>query len=353
MRALRSKKTEHEAAESCRVRTSLREARHCDAHNLVSFRPYKVLVPTDLSPTSLKALRYAVRVTETSGSLIWLVYLQQSAPFASGMESMPLVLSDEQTRRRAQRLLHRWLQSEVPRLRQGGAVARVGSPARGIVEAAAGLDVDLIVTTTHGYSGWHRLLHPSIAERVVRWAPCPVLAVSQTLLEQGPQAWERVVVPVDFSSCSQKCVGHAAALPKASDLVLLHVVELYPIDYVFGLKTNPEESTRLGQQALVQLERFRQQIENSPENAVQTLVRFGKPYREIVNVAKAFNAQLVIMGTHGYCGLRHYQFGSTAERVVRLAPCPVLVIRHQDQEFTGPEGAFAPTLSRHETSLSV
>ena len=73
----------------------------------------------------------------------------------------------------------------------------------------------------------------------------------------------------------------------------------------------------------------------------ETMVRdvgeevIGKPYQEIVKVAKERAVELVILGTHGYTGLKHFQLGSTAERVVRYAPCPVLVVREQEREFTG------------------
>jgi universal stress protein A len=65
----------------------------------------------------------------------------------------------------------------------------------------------------------------------------------------------------------------------------------------------------------------------------ETIVHMGKPSREIINLAKAKKVDLIIIATHGYTGMKHVLLGSTAERVVRRAPCPVLVVREKENEF--------------------
>ncbi len=62
-------------------------------------------------------------------------------------------------------------------------------------------------------------------------------------------------------------------------------------------------------------------------------VRAGVPSHEIVEVAKEMDADLIVVATHGYTGWKHFCIGSTAERVVRAAPCPVLVVREKEHEF--------------------
>lgn len=74
------------------------------------------------------------------------------------------------------------------------------------------------------------------------------------------------------------------------------------------------------------LERFR----------VQTAVRPGVPHQEITDYAKEANIDLIVLGTHGHTGLVHMLMGSVAEKVVRLAPCPVLTVRHSEHEFVHP-----------------
>ncbi len=162
-------------------------------------------------------------------------------------------------------------------------------------------------------------------------------------LVRQPLKLQRILVPVDFSACSKKALQYAAAFAEQfkARLLVLHVVELYPIDYVFGVTTDTVESKRLLQRAEAELARVRRQYPNRRRWSIQTSVRLGKPYQEIVKAAREHRAQLVIMGTHGYTGFLHFQLGSTAERVVRAAPCPVLVVRAQEQEFVDGQNSFA------------
>jgi nucleotide-binding universal stress UspA family protein len=73
------------------------------------------------------------------------------------------------------------------------------------------------------------------------------------------------------------------------------------------------------------------------EVASQTLVRSGPPAIEIIEAAKSLQADLIIISTHGYTGLKHVMLGSVAEHVVRRAPCPVLVVREREHEFLAPQ----------------
>jgi nucleotide-binding universal stress UspA family protein len=69
---------------------------------------------------------------------------------------------------------------------------------------------------------------------------------------------------------------------------------------------------------------------------VETRIASGVPYREILREARETGADLIVIGTHGRTGVEHVIFGSTAEKVVRMAPCPVLTIRQGGKEFVHP-----------------
>jgi len=69
---------------------------------------------------------------------------------------------------------------------------------------------------------------------------------------------------------------------------------------------------------------------------VQTAVREGAPFYEIVRFARELDVDLIVMGTHGHRGLAHVLLGSVTEKVVRKAPCPVLTVRHPEHEFVHP-----------------
>jgi nucleotide-binding universal stress UspA family protein len=144
----------------------------------------------------------------------------------------------------------------------------------------------------------------------------------------------QIVAPIDFSAYSKHAVAWAFTLAQkfGAKLLLLHVVELpaYPIE---GLPPS-----RLGGTLLEDLERqaeadLAKVMPEAPglEGEVTRRVAVGVPYRKIVEVAQAENADLIVMATHGRTGLSHLFMGSVAERVVRTAPCPVLTIRPQHE----------------------
>ena len=140
----------------------------------------------------------------------------------------------------------------------------------------------------------------------------------------------RIVVPTDFSSCAEEAwrlaQGLAAAL--GSELVLAHVLVETPLF---------EEGPFTMERTIRVYEATRKWAEESIEHwasaahgkglKVRTVLRTGVPYREIVALATDERADLVLLGTHGRGGLDRALLGSVADRVVRLAPCPVLTVR--------------------------
>ena len=81
-----------------------------------------------------------------------------------------------------------------------------------------------------------------------------------------------------------------------------------------------------------ELERVVKQAGVSPKLIEKTLVRFGRSFHEIADAARTLKVDLIVIATHGYTGLKHALLGSTTERVVRHAPCPVLVVRENEKE---------------------
>ena len=142
-----------------------------------------------------------------------------------------------------------------------------------------------------------------------------------------------VLVPVDFSENAEAAAQYAADLAQkfGAKLHLLHVVE--PTSFVndlgnvlFTLSDKQLEATAMtGLEALAT--RF-----IDPSVQVSWAVKRGKGYQEIVKAAKQLKSDMIVISTHGYTGLKHTIMGSTAERVVRHAPCPVLVLRAEAKE---------------------
>ena len=136
--------------------------------------------------------------------------------------------------------------------------------------------------------------------------------------------FKRILVPIDFSDISQAALRQAAVLAERfrAELVLLHVIETYPIDYVVGLPDTRQLNKSLEDTAQAKLDKLA-----SEAGRARTMVRWGKPFQEIVKTAEKLPADLIVLTTHGYTGIKHAYLGSTAERVVRHARCPVLVCR--------------------------
>ena len=146
----------------------------------------------------------------------------------------------------------------------------------------------------------------------------------------------RILVPIDFSEYSKNALQYAIPFARQfkASIDLIYIVEptIYPADFSFGQIgfPNVEEELRVhGTQELEQLRK--REIGNKLKSRIA--VRTGKPFYEINQYAEEENIDLIIIATHGHSGVEHMLFGSTAEKVVRKAPCPVLVVRTGEHEF--------------------
>jgi universal stress protein A len=139
----------------------------------------------------------------------------------------------------------------------------------------------------------------------------------------------RILVAVDFSALSKKAIRYAAQFThhKGGHIILLHVVEPKP-HRGSRAKPSPGGFSRMDQAEQKLLELGEQEL--GPGPAFDLLVQTGEPYREIINAAKALSVGLIILATRGQTGLKRALEGSTAERVVRHAPCPVLVVPEEE-----------------------
>ena len=135
---------------------------------------------------------------------------------------------------------------------------------------------------------------------------------------------DKVVVPIDFSELSLGAVDTALALVgNATHLWLVHVIPP-PIDYEVGvIPASMDFEGAANRYRLTIAERFAA----APYKGHNTEIRIGDPGHEIVDVAETIKADLIVMPSHGRSGITRLLIGSVAERVVRLAHCPVLVLK--------------------------
>ena len=185
--------------------------------------------------------------------------------------------------------------------------------------------VDLIVMGTHGLRGVDRLMLGSVTEKVLRKARCPVLVVrkpAHDFVSPGEKAdpinIKKIVLCMDFSKHAQGALNHAFSIAKQynAELTLLHVLE------------HPPGSTDIQSTTAKATEQLRESVPpRAPKPShVKFLVRIGKPYQQIIEVAMEAQTDLVIMGVRGRSSLNSALFGSTTYRVIQLGPCPVLAV---------------------------
>lgn len=143
----------------------------------------------------------------------------------------------------------------------------------------------------------------------------------------------KILVPVDFSRHSQETLRFALSLREffAAEYLLLHVVATGEAETFATLGGESGEiQNRRWADAQAELEREveRRRLEN-PGAELAFRVVLGVPFKEICRLAEVENYQLIVIGTHGRTGLAHLLIGSTAERVVQHASCPVLSVKPQ------------------------
>jgi nucleotide-binding universal stress UspA family protein len=150
----------------------------------------------------------------------------------------------------------------------------------------------------------------------------------------------RILVPTDFSKFSQSALTYGAAFAEkfGAELHLLHVVQDLALFIPDAITVAPPIAPPVEQflaAARAAMERVVEENDLKRLN-VRPEVREGTPFYEIIRFAQETNIDLIVMGTHGHSGLAHVLLGSTAEKVVRKAPCPVLTVRHPEHEFVHP-----------------
>jgi universal stress protein A len=145
----------------------------------------------------------------------------------------------------------------------------------------------------------------------------------------------KILVPTDFSETSKKAVQYALRFAEqfGCEIALLYVVE--PATPMIGAPLAVEPFTDKGEFSMAEkdLAALAAESHTNGAHSVSSFVRIGHAPNEITKAAKDLDVDLIIISTHGYTSWRHLCIGSTAERVVRTAPCPVLVVREKEHEF--------------------
>ena len=301
---------------------------------------HRILCPIDFSDHSRRALDHAVTIARSHKSTVTVLYVFAPLPVAAvGLGPMglePTVLSPIDR----ERLLEDTEAFAATEVAQGvtvEALVRGGSVAAEIVDQAVDMKADLLVMGTHGRSGFERLMLGSVAEKVLRKAPCPVMTVPAGLPDAVPSGrilYKSILCPVDFSESSLKALKYATSMAAQANgqLTVLHVDER-DFEHADGVGGVAYDAGRTMGEFLEERARVSQRrLEDVTTDArthcvVDALQTNGTPWREVLRVAAERRSDLIVMGVQGRGAADLLFFGSTTQHVVRQATCPVLTLR--------------------------
>lgn len=289
-----------------------------------------ILFACDFSPSSNHALAYGVDLVDRVGATLHFMHVKEVAmgPFVGG-EPSPEAGQQKlkaQFAERCQEALASYAHAPDDE-HLSFVVERSGTVAPAIMQYAEEHEVDLIVMGTHGRRGVKRVLFGSVAEEVLRSAPCPVLTVrTGEDDEQAPEpaSIERLVAPIDFSNASRSALRYAARLATlyGAPLALDHVVELPKIPTIYEVEFSDLSPEEIEVKVRSELEEWGRSV-SAEGTDLAYAVESGDPVPTLLNLASA-PTDLLVMATHGLSGVKRSVLGSAAEGVLRRAPGPVI-----------------------------
>lgn len=293
----------------------------------------KLLVPLDGSELAERALDSAFTLAQQSeGSL---VLLRVAVPQLSPATATPIygdygltlpMQSAAEAETEAETYLKQLRADRAPRGLAVWLEIAQGQVAESIVDRSTALGVDLIVMSSHGYSGLTRWMLGSVAEKVLRAAPAPVLIL------RSPQPIRRILIPLDGSLLSEQVLSPALAMAASlgAEVTLLRAVHTITSEDIARLDAVEHG---LGQRVVEDLhleaERYLTGLTEkfAPDLKLKTVVVDEPAATGILDYAEAREMDLIAMSTHGLTGLQRWIYGSVTEKVLHGAHYSMLVVR--------------------------
>jgi nucleotide-binding universal stress UspA family protein len=200
------------------------------------------------------------------------------------------------------------------------------------VDTAVAHQVDLIVMSTHGYSGVTRWLMGSVTEKVLRCTPCPILIV------RSPAPINKILITLDGSELAERALdpGLAVAHKLDAKICLLRVAAdmlINPMEFAALEQAGSGLGQQIQESSLANAQNYLADVmARNPElgERGKTAVLQGSAAKTILDYAEAEEIDLIVMATHGRTGLRRWVYGSVTERVLHGAHSAVLIIRPPD-----------------------
>ncbi|QIO23414.1 universal stress protein [Haloarcula sp. JP-L23] len=292
-----------------------------------------ILVPTDGSDHALRAATHGAYLADLFDASIHLL-TAVDVDAASGPFSVGGVDDEFIARLKAQaESAVDATESVVANVETVRREVLTGRPSDVILDYVTSHDIDVVAMGTHGRSGLTRVLTGSVAERVLRRSPVPVLSVRATEETQVGEGYDEVLIPTDGSEAATAAVEHGVAVAQRAD-ARVHAVSVVNLgDLATGSEMGipPGVLDHLEESAAEAAESVAETARAAGLDAV-TATPTGYPGQALLEYVTDAGVDVVAMGTHGHTGLDRVVLGSTAERLVRRSTVPVLTVSTRQRD---------------------
>jgi nucleotide-binding universal stress UspA family protein len=278
----------------------------------------RILCPTDFSPASVEAIRFASFLSADSNCSLTLFHVDEQEKTPLGhfeRDEHSLNQHREMISGFAQSKFHEIITQEGLPTDRTKTLVRFGTAYHEIIEVAENDRYSLVAISAEGLGRSSPHLIGRTVERVVRMCRTPVLTMRPAPQKRTLKI-ETILCPTDFSEYSNFAIPYAISLAKVykAKIILLHVTDLFVQQPEALLQKFPEP---------------RMYHDDADQIHIEKIVgRDIEPENTIVRLAEEYQTDLVVIGTHGGRGMRRVQIGNTVEEVVRRTMTPVVTITH-------------------------
>ena len=313
------------------------------------FTDKQIVLPIDYSRGSAEVAEFVASVADEAQSIHALhVVPDLNTPYGGYIEG----LLDDGLIDNAKEHLHKWLH-EHPAI-QASAQIRIGDPGYAIANFLRETAADAVVLASHGRTGLTRFMLGSVAERVLRHAPCDALIMKKARDHETIEPIHApVIVPYDFDEDGKRALRAALEFAHGTrEVHILHVIqEISATDPTAVWGTVDDEKRKQHARG-----RMEEELRDLLSPATILDVGIGDPGHVITDLVAEINAGLVVICSHGRNWISRVLLGSVTERVARYAACSVLVLKHskvkQDAE-PSPALAQEPKKTDEDAPVEV
>lgn len=302
----------------------------------------KILLAVDGSPCSLAAVDEAARRPWPAGSEIEIVSaMEMPTPVVVGTLPMPNSYYGEWEKALEDQAAANTARALTRFQEKGGAGINVttkvlrGEPKVAILEEAEHWGADLLIVGTHGYNAFERFWLGSVSRAIASHAHCSVLIVRKPEAATGDEGF-KILLAADGSECGNLAVEQVAdsPWPAGSEVCVLSAIHLpmSPTPETWALPDSyyaqvEKEGREHAQEVIENVVARLKASEREIPLTISSKAIVGHAEETIINAAKDWNADLIVLGSHGYSGFKRFLLGSVSQAVASHAPCSVEIVR--------------------------